>query len=110
MRVLGSSVLALEAIVVLLAIPIAVNNENVNAGLALVIGVAIALLMLVTIGFISRPIAVPIGWTLQVLTVGTGFVVPTMFIVGGVFACLWYFAVKNGQKIDRARELGESPT
>lgn len=110
MRVLGSSVLALEAIVVLLAIPIAVNNENVNAGLALVIGVAIALLMLVTIGFISRPIAVPVGWTLQVLTVGTGFVVPTMFIVGGVFACLWYFAVKNGQKIDRARELGESPT
>lgn len=110
MRVLGSSVLALEAIVVLLAIPIAVNNENVNAGLALVVGVAIALLMLVTIGFISRPIAVPIGWTLQVLTVGTGFVVPTMFIVGGVFACLWFFAVKNGQRIDRARELGESPT
>lgn len=108
MRVLGSSVLALEAIVVLLAIPIAINNENVNAGLALGVGGAIALLMLLTIGVITKPIAVPIGWTLQVITVGSGFVVPTMFIIGGVFALLWYFAVKNGQRIDRARDLGES--
>lgn len=108
MRVLGSSVLALEAIVVLLAIPIAINNENVNSGLALGVGGAIALLMFLTIGVITKPIAVPIGWTLQVITVGSGFVVPTMFIIGGVFALLWYFAVKNGQRIDRARDLGES--
>ncbi len=108
MRVLGSSVLALEAIVVLLAIPIAINNENVNSGLALGVGAAIALLMFLTIGLITKPIAVPIGWTLQVITVGSGFVVPTMFIIGGVFALLWYFAVKNGQRIDRARDLGES--
>jgi Protein of unknown function (DUF4233) len=108
MRVLGSSVLALEAIVVLLAIPIAINNENINPGLALGVGFAIALLMFITIGFITKPIAVPVGWVLQGLAVGSGFIVPTMFIVGGTFAVLWFFAVKNGQRIDRARELGES--
>lgn len=108
MRVLGSSVLALEAIVVLLAIPIAINNANINALLALSVGAVIALLMLITIGFISKPIAIPIGWALQVVTIILGFVVPAMFVVGGVFAILWYFAVKNGRSIDRARELGGS--
>lgn len=110
MRVLGSSVLALEAIVVLLAIPIAINNSDINASLALSVGFGIALLMFLTIGVITKPFAVPLGWALQVITVGTGVVVPTMFIIGGVFAILWYFAVKNGQRVDRARELGEPTT
>ena len=106
MRVLGSTVLALEAIVVLLAIPIAINNSNVDSTWALVVGFGIALLMFLTIGIITKPYAIPIGWVLQVLTVASGFIVPTMFIVGGIFALLWFFAVQNGQRVDRARELG----
>jgi hypothetical protein len=106
MRVLGSTVLALEAIVVLLAIPIAINNSNVDSTWALVVGFGIALLMFLTIGIITKPYAIPIGWALQVLTVASGFIVPTMFIVGGIFALLWFFAVQNGQRVDRARELG----
>jgi hypothetical protein len=106
MRVLGSTVLALEAIVVLLAIPIAINNSNVNATWALIVGFGIALLMLLTIGIITKPYAVPIGWILQGLAVASGFIVPAMFIVGGIFATLWFFAVRNGQRVDRARELG----
>jgi len=108
MRVLGSSVLALEAIVVLLAIPIAINNSGVSAGLALAVGFTVALLMLLTIGIITKPVAIPIGWTLQGVTIASGFVVPTMFVIGGVFALLWYFAVRNGQRVDRARELGST--
>lgn len=112
MRVLGSTVLALEAIVVMLAIPIAINNSDVNAGLALSVGLGIALLMLLTIGVITKPYAVAVGWVLQVIAIGLGFVVPTMFVIGGVFALLWFFAVRNGQRIDRAkddhsRDLGE---
>ncbi|MCH9676387.1 MAG: DUF4233 domain-containing protein, partial [Actinomycetia bacterium] len=37
-----------------------------------------------------------------------GIVVPTMFLVGGIFALLWFYAVRNGQRVDRARELPES--
>jgi hypothetical protein len=107
-RVLGSTVLILEAIVVLLAIPIAINVSNTNATFALVIGIALAGLLVLTVGVITKPIAVPIGWTLQVLVIASGIVVPTMFFIGGLFALLWFYAVRNGQRVDRARELPES--
>jgi hypothetical protein len=57
---------------------------------------------------ITKPIAVPIGWVLQVLVIASGIIVPTMFFIGGLFALLWFFAVRNGQRVDRARELPES--
>ena len=105
MRVLGSTVLILEALVVLLAVPIAINVANVNATYALVIGIALAGLLVLTVGVITKPIAVPIGWVLQVLVIASGIIVPTMFFIGGLFALLWFFAVRNGQRVDRAREL-----
>ncbi len=108
MRVLGSTVLILEALVVLLAIPIAINVSDVNATYALFIGIALAGLLVLTVGVITKPIAVPIGWVLQVLVIASGVVVPTMFFVGGLFALLWFYAVRNGQRVDRARELPES--
>ncbi|MCH9738982.1 MAG: DUF4233 domain-containing protein [Candidatus Nanopelagicales bacterium] len=108
MRVLGSTVLVFEAIVVLLAIPIAINVSDANATFALVIGIALAGLLILTVGVITKPIAVPIGWILQVLVIAAGIVVPTMFLVGGIFALLWFYAVRNGQRVDRARELPES--
>jgi hypothetical protein len=108
MRVLGSTVLILEALVVLLAVPIAINVSNVNATYVLVIGIALAGLLVLTVGVITKPIAVPIGWVLQVLVIASGIIVPTMFFIGGLFALLWFFAVRNGQRVDRARELPES--
>lgn len=108
MRVLGSTVLILEALVVLLAIPIAINVSDANATYALIIGIALAGLLVLTVGVITKPIAVPIGWVLQVLVITSGIVVPTMFLVGGLFALLWFYAVRNGQRVDRARELPES--
>lgn len=108
MRVLGSTVLVLEALVVLLAIPIAINVSGANATLALVMGIALAGLLILSVGVITKPIAVPLGWVLQGLVIVSGCVVPTMFIVGAVFALLWFYAVRNGQQADRARELPES--
>jgi hypothetical protein len=108
MRVLGSTVLILEALVVLLAVPIAINVSNVNATYALVTGIALAGLLVLTVGVITKPIAVPIGWVLQVLVIASGIIVPTMFFIGGLFALLWFFAVRTGQREDRARELPES--
>jgi len=108
MRVLGSTVLVLEALVVLLAIPIAINVSDANASLALVMGIALAGLLILSIGVITKPIAVPLVWVLQVLVIASGFVVPTMFFVGAVFALLWFYAVRNGRRVDRARELPDS--
>lgn len=108
MRVLGSTVLILEALVVLLAIPIAINVSDANATYALIIGIALAGLLVLTVGVITKPIVVPIGWVLQALVIASGIVVPTMFFIGGLFALLWFYAVRNGQRVDRARELPES--
>ncbi len=108
MRVLGSTVLILEALVVLLAIPIAINVSDANATYALIIGIALAGLLVLTVGVITRPIAVPIGWVLQGLVIASGIVVPTMFFIGGLFALLWFYAVRNGQRVDRARDLPDS--
>jgi hypothetical protein len=80
----------------------------VNATYALVTGIALAGLLVLTVGVITKPIAVPIGWVLQVLVIASGIIVPTMFFIGGLFALLWFFAVRNGQRVDRARELPES--
>ena len=60
MRVLGSTVLVLEALVVLLAIPIAINVSDANATLALVMGIALAGLLILSVGVITKPIAVPL--------------------------------------------------
>ena len=107
MRVLGSVVLALEAIIVILAIPLAATNGSVdNTGLAIGIGIVMAVLLVLAIGTLGRPWGVGVGWGLQVLVLAIGFYVPMMFVVGAVFALLWFVAVRNGRRVDglRARE------
>jgi nitrogen fixation-related uncharacterized protein len=44
-----------------------------------------------------------LGWILQVAVLALGFLVPTMFIIGGIFVVLWFFAVRNGQRVDALR-------
>ncbi len=104
MRVLGSSVLALEAIVVILASSLLYTNGSVDSlGIAYAVGLALAVLLLVTIGFVTKRSGIAMGWILQVALLALGFWIPTMWIVGGIFAVLWYFAVRNGTRIDALR-------
>jgi hypothetical protein len=37
---------------------------------------------------------------LQALVIATGFVVPAMFVMGAVFALLWWAAIHYGGKAD----------
>ncbi|MEK9809017.1 MAG: DUF4233 domain-containing protein [Candidatus Nanopelagicales bacterium] len=102
MRVLGASVLALEAIVVILAIPVVVvvGTINVTPAVGITAGVLLALALVVLARYVTRPWAIPVGWILQALVVGTGFLAPAMFIVGGTFAVLWGVAIKLGRQVD----------
>jgi hypothetical protein len=52
---------------------------------------------------VTRPWGPWWGSFLQFVVVALGFLVPLMFIVGGIFAVLWYFAVRNGSRVDRLR-------
>ncbi|MFM8774143.1 MAG: DUF4233 domain-containing protein [Actinomycetota bacterium] len=102
MRVLGGSVLALEAIVVILASPvvIVVGTLPVSPAIAIPVGVALAIALIVVARSVTRPWAIPAGWVLQALVVLTGFLAPAMFIVGGIFALLWLLAIRLASEVE----------
>jgi hypothetical protein len=65
-------------------------------------GIAMVLCVLLC-GVITRPGGLVAGWVLQVGLIASGFVVPTMFFLGAVFAALWWASIHFGRKIDEAR-------
>lgn len=110
MKVLGSAVLSLEAIVVLLAIPVVVvvGTVPVAPWVGIAGGVTLAVALIVVARYVTRPWAIPVGWGLQVLVVLTGILAPAMFIVGGIFALLWGVAIRLGRQVDQARGGGSA--
>ncbi len=91
-RQLCGTVLAMEAIVIGLAIPVAVVLEHSNRGLAGGIGGSLAVCALLIGGVVGRPRmgwAVWAGTVLQVLVIAAGVVVPAMYVLGVIFAGLW---------------------
>lgn len=108
MKVLGSSVLSMEAIVILLATSLAASGSD-RAGLIWAIGAVLIVLLVAATRTMASPRGVVIGWVMQVLVLATAVVVPGMLVVGGIFAVLWFFAVRNGRRVDalRADTAGE---
>lgn len=112
MRVLGGAVLAFEAIVVILLIPVAITVGTVSGPpwLFIATGVVVVLALIVTAGYVTRPWGVAVGWILQALVIASAVVVPAMLVVGGVFALLWALAVRWGRRVDQMRASpGETP-
>jgi len=109
-RVLCSSVLAIEAIVVLLATSLATSNGSVsNAGLAWAVGLLIMVLLILAIGTLRRPWGLAVGWVLQALVLATSIVVGwSMLVVGVVFVVLWFLAIRSGGRVDALREAGDA--
>lgn len=60
-------------------------------------------LCLALCGVVTRPGGIALGWILQAALIASGFVVPTMFFLGTVFAALWWASVHYGRKIDEAK-------
>jgi hypothetical protein len=65
-------------------------------------GIAMALCVLLC-GVITRPGGLAAGWVLQAGLVASGFVLPTMFFLGVVFAGLWWASIHFGRRIDEAK-------
>jgi hypothetical protein len=109
MKVLGSVVLGVEAIIVMLATLVAANGGGVsNPAAAYVVGLLLMVVMLLAIGTLRRPWGVWVGWILQVAMLGFGFVVPVMWVIGVMFAVLWFLAVRNGRRVDELRRQASS--
>lgn len=101
MRTLCASTLIGEAFVIGLAGLVAMNLSGYPASTVWTVGGTAMALCVVLSGLITRPGAVAVGWLLQIGLIASGFVVPLMFVLGAVFAGLWWAAVHYGRKIDR---------
>jgi dolichol kinase len=103
MRVIAASVLSFEAIIVVLAIPVAITLGDVDPTVAGVVGGALALACIVVAGMLRRPWGYAAGWVVQVLILLSGFVVHAMFFVGGLFVALWWIGLRVGRQGEELR-------
>jgi Protein of unknown function (DUF4233) len=108
MRVMCSSVLGLQAVVLGLTAPVMITLTDVSTGVALAIGLGLAAAALVITAMLGHRWAIWAGHLLQVATIGLGFVVPVMFLLGSVFAALWVTAVVLGARIDQEKAARSS--
>ncbi|WP_242614688.1 DUF4233 domain-containing protein [Actinomadura roseirufa] len=99
-RRLLATVLACEAIVIALAIPVAVAVLKVDGGTAGAVCGGLAVVCLLMAGVLRFPWGVAAGSVLQVLVIGTGFMVPTMFFLGALFGALWVTGIWLGRKAE----------
>ena len=103
MRTLCSSTLLGEFFVIGFAGLVAMKDPDLTTsavwtvcGIAMFLSVALC-------GVVTRPAGIALGWALQIALIAAGFVVPSMFFLGVIFAALWWASVHYGRKIDEAK-------
>jgi hypothetical protein len=102
-----AAILSLEAITLGLTTPVMITIADVPTATALAIGLGLMLACLLLAGMLRNEWAYWIGWALQVVAIGLGFVVTFMFGLGLIFAALWAAAYFLGLKIERERAEAE---
>ena len=98
-----AAILSLEAITLGLTTPVMITVADVPVGRALLIGLGLTLACVLLAGMLRGEWAYRAGWAIQVAAVGLGFVIPMMFLLGGIFALLWGTGDFLGRKIERER-------
>lgn len=102
MRRLCATLLALQAVVTALSIPVAIAVMHVSAAMAGFVGGGLAVAGLVIAGLLRYRWAYIAGSILQILVIATGFMVPTMFILGIIFAALWISVIWMARRVEGA--------
>ena len=104
MKRLCATVLIMEAIVVGLAIPVAVQIDHLTPHSAGLTG-GIAAAAAIVLAAVARPL-LPVtlvgGTLLQVFVIASGSVVPVMYFLGGIFAALWAIGIWLGYRAEHA--------
>lgn len=103
MRVLGSSVLTFEAIVIGLAVLVAVNVSGLSWGVAAGTGAALIVLCFAAVAVITKPLGIVLGSLVQLAALASGAVVPVMPMLALIFGTLWVLAVVLGRRVDAVR-------
>jgi hypothetical protein len=110
MRRLCSTVLGMEAVILLLAIVPAKTLEHISGGTAALVGGGLALLAILLAGLVGRP---RMGWVLyagsalQLLVIASGVMIPAMYVLGVIFTALWFTGIWLARKVESAQRLRE---
>ncbi len=100
MRRLCAMVLACEALIIALAIPVAISISHADGAVAGAVGGGAAVIALLLSGLLRYRWAYVAGSILQVLVIAAGFVVTAMFILGVIFGALWITAIFLGRSVE----------
>jgi hypothetical protein len=104
-----SATLVLEAITVLLAIPVAATTGGGVGPLGLIIICALAVLLVAACGIVSRPYALQVILGLQVVMIGCWLITPPLGIMGIVFGAVWAIILWFRSEFRRRLAAGTLP-
>jgi hypothetical protein len=96
------TVLSMEAVIVLLAIVPAKQLGHASASTAGAVCGAIAVVAILLCGFVGRGKAgLYIGSVFQALVIASGVLLSAMYVLGAIFAALWFTGIWLGRKWER---------
>ncbi len=103
LRRLCASVLVFEAIVLILAVPVAITIEHLGHGVAGGVGGGLALAAVVLAGLVGRVRwALIAGTVLQILIIVAGIEVPALYVLGVIFAAFWFTGIWMANRLEQA--------
>ena len=101
MKRLLVTVLSMEAVILLLSIVPAKTLGHASVGTAAAVGGGLAVLALLLCGFVGRGKAgLYAGSVFQVLVIAAGVLMPAMYVLGAIFAALWFTGIWLGRRYD----------
>ena len=104
-RTLGSMLMAFESFVVFFATLVAFGLKVADGPTVWTIGLALSFILIMTPAILGKKFSYAWGWFLQIVVVALGIWVPLMYVIGGIFVCLWAWAMIAGGTIDKARAV-----
>ncbi len=104
MKRLCATVLIMEAIVIALAIPVAVQISHLPPSSAGLTGGTAAVVAVVLAAVARRLLRVTLiaGSALQVYVIALGVIVPAMYLLGAIFGALWATGIWLGYRVEHA--------
>jgi hypothetical protein len=96
------TVLSMEAVIALLAIVPAKQLGHASAGTAAGVGCGIAVVAVLLCRFVGRGRAgLYAGSVFQLLVIASGVLMSAMYVLGVIFAALWFTGIWLGRKWER---------
>ncbi|HEY5878550.1 MAG TPA: DUF4233 domain-containing protein [Nakamurella sp.] len=109
LRGVMSATLVLEAITVLLALPVAINVDGAVGPLGITAICLLAALLIVCCVIVKRPYALTVILSLQALMIAGWFITPTLGVMGLVFAAVWALILWFRAELRRRLAAGTLP-